>query len=106
MASHAGRATACGWPTSTCRPTTTHWHPTPRCCRRCTPWPTQSPRLREQGSTPFTSPYRFDDAGWVANRWCEILPISLAAKQRLMTLTEPQVRLKLVDEYLRSKGVV
>ena len=62
--------------------------------------------LRAQGSTPFSEPYRFDDAGWVANRWCEILPISLAAKQRLMMLPEPQVRLRLVDEYLRGKGVV
>jgi Lon protease-like protein len=62
--------------------------------------------LREQGSTPFAEPYRFDDAGWVANRWCEILPISLAAKQRLMVLPEPQLRLRLVDEYLRGKGVV
>jgi Lon protease-like protein len=62
--------------------------------------------LREQGSTPFIEPYRFDDAGWVANRWCEILPIPLAAKQRLMALAEPQLRLRLVDEYLRGKGVV
>jgi Lon protease-like protein len=62
--------------------------------------------LRVQGVTPFSEPYRFDDAGWVANRWCEILPISLAAKQRLMMLPEPQMRLRLVDEYLRGKGVV
>jgi Lon protease-like protein len=62
--------------------------------------------LREQGSTPFIEPYRFDDAGWVANRWCEILPIPLMAKQRLMMLPEPQLRLRLVDEYLRDKGVV
>jgi uncharacterized protein len=62
--------------------------------------------LRDQGSTPFGEPYRFDDAGWVANRWCEILPISSAAKQRLMLLPEPQLRLRLVDEYLRGKGVV
>jgi uncharacterized protein len=62
--------------------------------------------LRDQGSTPFTPPYRFDDAGWVANRWCEILPIPLAAKHRLMVLPEPQMRLRLVDEYLRSKGVI
>ena len=62
--------------------------------------------LRQQGNTPFIEPYRFDDAGWVANRWCEILPISLAAKQRLMLLPEPQLRLRLVDEYLRGKGVV
>lgn len=62
--------------------------------------------LRQQGSLPFIEPYRFDDAGWVANRWCEILPISLAAKQKLMELDEPQMRLQLVDEFLRSKGVV
>ncbi len=62
--------------------------------------------LKGQGSQPFLQPYRFDSAGWVANRWCEILPISTTAKQRLMELGDPTVRLQLVDEYLRSKGVV
>lgn len=62
--------------------------------------------LREQGAEPFVEPYRFEQAGWVANRWCEILPISLAAKQKLLELPDPLVRLKLVDEYLRGKGVV
>jgi len=62
--------------------------------------------LREQGVAPFAEPLRYDDAGWVANRWCEILPIPLAAKQRLMLLPDPQLRLRLVDEYLRSKGVL
>ena len=62
--------------------------------------------LAQQGSQPFAQPYRFDDASWVANRWCEILPISLAAKQKLMELPDPRVRLQLVDEFLRGKGVV
>jgi len=62
--------------------------------------------LKGQGAHPFLRPYLFDQAGWVANRWCEILPIPLAAKQRLMELSDPVVRLQLVDEYLRSKGVV
>jgi Lon protease-like protein len=62
--------------------------------------------LRQQGHTPFAEPYRLDDAGWVANRWCEILPISLAAKQKLMELPEPSMRLRLVGEYLRGKGVI
>ena len=62
--------------------------------------------LRGQGSLPFLQPYQFDQAGWVANRWCEILPISVTAKQKLMELADPVVRLQLVDEYLRSKGVV
>jgi uncharacterized protein len=62
--------------------------------------------LRAQGAEPFVEPYRFEHAGWVANRWCEILPISIAAKQKLLELQDPLVRLKLVDEYLRGKGVV
>ena len=55
---------------------------------------------------PFLEPYRFDDAGWVANRWCEILPIAALARQKLMELPDPIVRLQLIDEFLRKKGVV
>lgn len=62
--------------------------------------------LKEQGNQPFAEPFHHDDAGWVANRWCEILPISLAAKHKLMTLEDPQTRLRLVHEYLKGKGVV
>jgi Lon protease-like protein len=63
-------------------------------------------RLKSQGNQPVGTPHRFDDAGWVANRWCELLPIPLAAKQRLMELDDPLVRLRLVHEYLVGKGVV
>lgn len=62
--------------------------------------------LKAQHQHPFLPPFRLDDAGWVANRWCEILPISSAAKQRLMALDEPVLRLRLVQEYLQGKGVV
>jgi Lon protease-like protein len=62
--------------------------------------------LKAQGTEPFNLPHRMDDAGWVANRWCEILPISLSAKQKLMELNDPQLRLQLVHDYLRGKGVV
>jgi len=62
--------------------------------------------LKEQGAEPFLEPFRFDNAGWVANRWCEILPIPLTAKHKLMALPDPLVRLKLVDDFLRSKGVI
>ena len=62
--------------------------------------------LKEQGALPFHEPFRLDDAGWVANRWCEILPIPTGAKQKLMELPDPQVRLQLVHEYLLGKGVV
>lgn len=62
--------------------------------------------LDSQGASPFLQPYDFENAGWVANRWCEILPIPLGAKQKLMELSDPSVRLQLVTEFLRSKGVV
>ena len=42
----------------------------------------------------------------MANRWCEILPIALSAKQKLMALPDAQARLTLVDSFLRDKGVV
>jgi hypothetical protein len=59
-----------------------------------------------QGQQPFLLPHRLADAGWVANRWSEILPIPNEAKQRLMALRDPKLRLEVVDEFLRSKGVV
>ncbi|PPE69515.1 LON peptidase substrate-binding domain-containing protein [Caldimonas thermodepolymerans] len=62
--------------------------------------------LKERNQVPFLEPYRFDDAGWIANRWCEILPIPLAARQKLMELPDPLVRLKLVDQFLRQKGIL
>lgn len=62
--------------------------------------------LRQRGPLPFLEPFRFEDAGWIANRWCEILPIPLAARQRLMELEDPQARLRIVDQFLRQKGIV
>lgn len=63
-------------------------------------------KLKEHDKQPFAEPYRLDDAGWVANRWCELLPVSLAAKQKLMALDDPVIRLSLVDGFLRDKKVV
>ena len=62
--------------------------------------------LAAQDQHPFAQPYQLDDAGWVANRWCEILPISLAAKYRLMVLDEPVLRLNLVDDFLRGRKLI
>lgn len=62
--------------------------------------------LAAQGQQPFGRPYALDQVGWVANRWCELLPLALAAKQRLMALDDPVARLQLVDQFLRSKQVI
>jgi Lon protease-like protein len=63
-------------------------------------------QLQSQGTIPFLPPLRWDDAGWVANRWCELLPVAMSAKQRLMELEDPVTRLRLVDEFLRSRQVL
>lgn len=63
-------------------------------------------KLQSQDKVPFAPPYRLDDAGWVANRWCELLPVSLAARQKLMALDDPVIRLSLVDGFLRDKKVI
>ena len=43
---------------------------------------------------------RWDDCGWVANRWCELLPMPPANRQRLMELDNPLLRLELVADEL------
>ena len=62
--------------------------------------------IEAEDAAAFIPPYRYDDAGWVANRWCEILPLPVAVKQRLMALPDPVLRLRLVDEILRSQPSV
>ena len=54
---------------------------------------------------PLLAPYQLDDCGWVANRWCELLPMPLELKQRLMELDNPLVRLELVSDILDRTGI-
>ena len=48
---------------------------------------------------------QLNDCGWVANRWCELLPVPLELKQRLMELDNPLVRLELVADVLERTGI-
>ena len=59
--------------------------------------------LAAQGSHPFLDPHRLDSAGWVANRWCEMLPLPIEVRQRLMTLADPRARLDVVASLLRAR---
>jgi Lon protease-like protein len=54
---------------------------------------------------PLQPPWRFEDCGWVANRWCELLPLPVEVKQRLMALDNPVVRLELVGDILSRTGI-
>jgi len=57
------------------------------------------------GQLPLQGPWRLDDCGWVANRWCELLPLPVQLKQRLMELDNPLVRLELVSDVLARTGI-
>jgi Lon protease-like protein len=57
-------------------------------------------QLARPEDLPVQAPYRWDDCGWLANRWCELLPISPELRQRFMVLESPLVRLELVADLL------
>ncbi|MBW8760637.1 MAG: LON peptidase substrate-binding domain-containing protein [Burkholderiales bacterium] len=49
---------------------------------------------------PIQPPYQWGDAGWLANRWAELLPMLPGERQRLMALDNPLLRLELVVDRL------
>ncbi len=54
---------------------------------------------------PIQPPYQLEDCAWVANRWCELLPMALELKHRMMALDNPLVRLELVSDLLERNGI-
>jgi len=64
-------------------------------------------QVRDPGMPHLVTPTaaQLDDCGWVANRWCELLPVPLELKQRLMELDNPLVRLELVGDVLERTGI-
>lgn len=55
---------------------------------------------------PFRKPYRLMDCGWVANRWCELLPLDKPTKLQLLALDNPLLRLELIDDTLQAQGLI
>jgi uncharacterized protein len=45
---------------------------------------------------------RWNDCAWVANRWCELLPMPTELKQRMLELDNPVIRLELVGDLLEK----
>ena len=58
------------------------------------------------GEEPFQKPFLIEDTAWVGNRLCEILPIRLGIKQKLMELTDPVARLQLVARFMQRQGLL
>ena len=62
-------------------------------------------REPEAAQPPAPTALQLQDCGWVANRWCELLPVPLDLKQRLMALDNPLLRLELVGDVLKRTGI-
>ena len=56
--------------------------------------------VAERGENVFAMPHRFDSASWVGCRLAEILPVPLAAKQKLMELDDALLRLEILHKFL------
>jgi len=65
----------------------------------------QQARQSATSQHPNPTPDQLQDCGWVANRWCELLPVPLPLKQHLMALDSPLVRLELVGDMLERLGI-
>ncbi len=61
--------------------------------------------IEEHGARQIEAPFRFDSSSWVGSRLAEILPVPLAAKQKLMELTDARERLEILYKYLVQQGL-
>ena len=52
------------------------------------------------------TPHRFYDAGWLGMRYAEVLPIPVAAKQKLLEIDDSIDRLEIIYRFLESKGLL
>jgi Lon protease-like protein len=55
---------------------------------------------------PLLPPFHLDDCGWVANRWCDLLPLTNRQKHDLLTLDNPLIRLELMADLLEEHGLI
>ena len=65
--------------------------------------------MKQQGVTddqiPSHAAASFNDCGWVANRWSELLPINPGQKEHLLGLVNPRLRLDLILDILEELGI-
>ncbi|GAB3628602.1 Lon protease 2 [Pandoraea terrae] len=55
---------------------------------------------------PMAPPFRLDEAGWVADRWSELLPLPPTEKEALLALADPVERLARIQAFLADHGVL
>jgi Lon protease-like protein len=55
---------------------------------------------------PFDPPFVLGSSSWVGNRLCEVLPVPLKAKQKLMELSDARTRLDILVQYLKQHKII
>lgn len=62
--------------------------------------------VSDLGPERIPEPHRFDDAGWVGYRITEVLPVHPLAKQKLLELEDPVMRLEILEKFLEQRKVI
>jgi Lon protease-like protein len=62
--------------------------------------------IADKSAAVFADPHRLDRASWVGYRVSEILPVPLAAKQKLLELNGAISRLEILYRFLEQRGLV
>jgi len=62
--------------------------------------------VSDLGPEKMAEPYDFDDAEWVGFRLTEVLPVQNLAKQKLLELSDPLERLKILERYLEQRKLL
>jgi hypothetical protein len=62
--------------------------------------------VADQSEAVFAEPHAFGSASWVGYRLSEILPVPLAAKQKLLELDGALARLEILYRFLEQRGLV
>jgi Lon protease-like protein len=58
------------------------------------------------GPRQFPETSAYDDASWVGYRLAELLPLPLSIKQGMLEINDADVRLGLLQKFLRQQGLV
>ena len=58
--------------------------------------------FEEHGSAIVAAPLQFDSSSWVSSRLTEMLPVPLAAKQKLLELDDAGQRIEILGKFLQQ----
>jgi len=65
----------------------------------------EHPNITGVVAPPAEGAEEWENAGWVANRWAELLPLPNELKVKLLTVESPLVRLELIGDQLDEFGL-